>query len=298
DDHMRSAVKVSASKTPTMISQKISGLKKGVYSASIWVEVEQGQRKASLTVTPSGGQPQTVWTDQSFASNFMGNCGWNRTRMQRMQVLFEVPSWKRSATLTLTVEPGESAVRFDDIRVLRTVRTEREGYVFFEDFENVDEGWFPFVKGNAGGTTDPTTHISELHAPYTNAGWNKKLVDDTIEGQWSLKSHNERTGLVYQTIPQTVRFVPGKTYEVSFDYQCAHDDEYAIVIGTVGGDNPKILSTTPVKQQRTTKCYTLTVTPGDDPNVWVGLERTPVKTDEKRVEIDFIMDNFAVRQLD
>lgn len=215
-----------------------------------------------------------------------------------MQVLFEVKPWRDSAVMTLKVEPGDSAVRFDDIRVLRTVRTERQGYLFFEDFENVDEGWFPFVKGNAGGLTDPTTHLSELHVPYTNAGWNGKLVDDTIQGQWSLKSHNERPGLVYQTVPQTLRFTPGRTYEVSFDYQCAHDDEYAIVVASGGGDNQKIITKTPVKQQRTTKRYTLTVTPGDDPNVWIGLERTPVKTDQSRAEIDFILDNFAVRQLD
>ena len=255
DDHGRSALKVAPSKEATTVSQKISGLKSGVYSASVWVEVEKGQRKASLIVAPSGGVTETVWTDHSFVNNAVGNSEWNRTRMQRIQVLFEVPAWKRSAMITLAVEPGQSSVRFDNVRVVPTVRTERAGFDFFEDFENVDEGWFPFVKGNAGGVTDPTTHLSELHAPYTNAGWNEKLVDDTIEGQWSLKSHNERKGLVYQTIPQTVRFAPGKTYEVSFDYQCAHDDEYALVIGSGGGDEQKIISTMPVKQHRTTNGY-------------------------------------------
>ncbi len=298
DDHGRSAVKIGASEKTTTVSQKITGLKAGVYSASVWVEVDKGQRKASLTVTPAGGDTETVWTDRSFAVNFVANYGWNRTRMQRMQVLFDVKPWKGSAMLTLAVEPGQGAVRFDDIRLLKTVRTEREGCILFEDFENVDEGWFPFVKGNAGGYTDPTTHLSELHAPYTNAGWNDKLVDDTIEGDWSLKSHNERKGLVYQTIPQTIRFAPGKTYEVSFDYQCAYDDEYTLVLGSGGGDDQKIISKTPVKQQRQTKRYTLTVKPGDDPNVWIGLERTPVKVEKRRIEVDFIMDNFAVRQLD
>ncbi|MEN8127635.1 MAG: endo-alpha-N-acetylgalactosaminidase family protein [Planctomycetota bacterium] len=297
DNHGRSALKVAPCRIKTAIFQKITGLKPGVYSASVWVEVEKGQRKASLIVTPSGGTAETVWVDRSFMTNAVGNSEWNSTRMQRMQVLFEVPAWKRSATITLAVEPGQSAVRFDNVRVVPTVRTRKAGYGFFEDFENVDEGWFPFVKGDAGGVTDPTTHLSELHAPYTNAGWNNKLVDDTLEGQWSLKSHNERKGMVYQTIPQTVRFEPGRMYEVSFDYQSAHDDEYAIVVGSGGGDDQQIISKTPVKQQRTTKRHTVTITPGDNPNVWIGLERTPAQVDEKRIEVDFIMDSFAVRDL-
>jgi endo-alpha-N-acetylgalactosaminidase len=298
DEHGRPTLKVAPAKTKASISQKITGLKPGTYSASVWVEVAQGKRKASLTVSPAGGEPQMVWTDQSFAFNYAETICWNRTYMQRMQVRFDIKPWRGSAVLALQVEPGQSSVRFDNIRVIPTVHTEKADCVFFEDFENVDEGWFPFVKGDAGGVVGPTTHLSELHAPYTNAGWNEKLVDDTIEGQWSLKSHNERPGLVYQTIPQNIRFAPGKTYEVSFDYQCAHDDEYAIVIGSGGGDDQKIIARTPIKQQRQTKRYTMTVKPDDDPKVWVGLERTPVKTDQRRVEIDFIMDNFAVRQLD
>jgi endo-alpha-N-acetylgalactosaminidase len=298
DNHGRSALKVAPCRIKTAVFQKITGLKSGVYSASVWVEVQEGRRKASLTISPDGGTPETVWTDHSFVNNAVGNSEWNRTRMQRMRVLFEVPSWKRSATITLAVEPGESSVRFDNVRIVPTVRTERVGFDVFEDFENVDEGWFPFVKGGAGGVTDPTTHLSELHAPYTNAGWNEKLVDDTIEGQWSLKSHNERNGLVYQTLPQTVRFVPGRKYEVSFDYQSAFEGEYVFVIGSGGGDDQKIISKTPFTQQRQTKRFTVTVTPGDDPNVWVGLERIRTKDGVKSKEIDFIMDNFAVRQLD
>jgi endo-alpha-N-acetylgalactosaminidase len=216
--------------------------------------------------------------------------------MQRMQVLFDVKPWKGSAVITLQVAPGDTAVRLDNIRIIPTVRTEKQGYVLFEDFENVDEGWFPFVKGDAGGVTDPTTHLSELHAPYTNAGWNKKLINDTIEGNWALKSHNERLGIVYHTIPQTVRFATGRKYEFSFDYQCAYDDEYSFLIGSGPVDKRQIISTTNFKQQRTTKRFKIIVEPGKRTNVWVGVIRNKLEKPNK-VEVDLVIDNVTVKDL-
>lgn len=296
DEHGRTALKIAASAETVTVSQKISGLKSGVYSASVWVEVDKGTRKASLIATPAGGKAETVWTDRSFAYNYIGNSGWNRTRMQRMRVLFEVPAWRNSAMIALEIEPGQSSVRFDDVRVVPTVRTQREGYDFFEDFENVDEGWYPFVKGDAGGVTDPTTHLSERHSPYTDAGWNEKLIGDTITGDWSLKSHNERLGIVYHTIPQTVRFAKGGKYEFSFDYQCAHDDEYSFLIGAGAIDKREIISTTNFKQARTTKQYKVTVEPGEKTDVWIGVKRNKVEG-PRRKEVDLVIDNVSVRDI-
>jgi endo-alpha-N-acetylgalactosaminidase len=296
DEHGRAALKVGPSGNKAAVSQKISGLKSGVYSASVWVEVEKGRRKASLCVTPSGGETVSVWTDHSFASNYFGSSEWNRTRMQRMQVLFEVPAWKRSAVITLAVEPGESAVRFDNVRVIPTVRTQRQGYDFFEDFENVDEGWFPFIKGQGGGVEHHMTHLSERHSPYTDAGWNEKLISDTIEGDWSLKVHNEAAGMVYLTIPQTLRFAAGHKYEVSFDYQSAYDDEHAFVVGADDGEKREIISTTNFKQTRTTKRFEVTVEPGEKTDVWIGVKRNKVEG-PRRKEVDLVIDNISVRDL-
>ncbi len=296
DGHGRASLKVAASRETVTVSQKISGLKPGVYSASIWVEVDEDKRKASLSVTPDGAETVSVWTDHSFAYNYMGNSGLNRTRMQRMQVLFDAAPWKSSATISLEIGPGDSAVRFDNVRIIPTVRTVKEGYILFEDFENVDEGWYPFVKGDAGGVTDPTTHLSERHSPYTDAGWNEKLVDDTITGDWSLKSHNERLGVVYHTIPQTVRFVPGYKYEFSFDYQSAYADEYSFLIGAGAVDKREIISTTNFKQSRNTSKFKITVEPGQRSDVWVGVIRNKIEGDRKR-ETDLIVDNVSVRQI-
>ncbi len=47
----------------------------------------------------------------------------------------------------------------------------------------------------------------------------KKLVDDVLGGNWSVKVNTGNKGLLYRTIPQNYRFEPGVTYKVSFDYQ-------------------------------------------------------------------------------
>ena len=62
------------------------------------------------------------------------------------------------------------------------------------------------------------------------------MINDVIEGEWSLKQHCDsgsgsgRTGLLYHTIPQNFRFEAGKTYKVEFDYE-AGSSAYAVVLG-------------------------------------------------------------------
>lgn len=61
------------------------------------------------------------------------------------------------------------------------------------------------------------------------------MINDVIEGEWSLKQHCDsgsgsgRTGLLYHTIPQNFRFEAGKTYKVEFDYE-AGSSAYAVVL--------------------------------------------------------------------
>jgi len=73
--------------------------------------------------------------------------------------------------------------------------------VLFEDFENVDEGWGPFMYGWEGPMN---THLSEANPPYTS---------DTISGRYSLKSRREDSpGLLYRTVPAMLKLQPGTTY--------------------------------------------------------------------------------------
>jgi endo-alpha-N-acetylgalactosaminidase len=294
DKHVRHALKIAAGSQKVSVSQKVTGLSAGAYAASVWVEVEKGRRKATLTAQAEGGAPEIVWTDSSFALNYAGNSEWNDTRLQRMRVILDVPAGA-ALILSLAAEPGDSAVRFDNVRLVPIVPPRREGCVLFEDFEHVDEGWFPFVKGDSGGVTDPRTHLSERHSPYTDAGWNGKLVSDTIEGDWSLKAHEERQGIVYSTVPETLRFLPDRKYEVSFDYQAAYTGDYVFLVGGNEGEKQEILTSTTLEQARETKRFQATVEPGPRTNVWIGVKK--ITEEGSRREADLILDNLAVRDL-
>ena len=105
---------------------------------------------------------------------------------------------------------------------------------FEQDFENNVQGIYPFVVSGIEGVEDNRIHLSELHAPYTQAGWDVKKMDDVLDGNWSVKVNGltQRNTLAYQTIPQNFRFEPGVTYKVSFDYQTGSDDTYGVVVGT------------------------------------------------------------------
>ncbi|WP_410660025.1 endo-alpha-N-acetylgalactosaminidase family protein [Amycolatopsis sp. lyj-112] len=263
-------------------SQQVTGLTAGTYTASVNVEVT-GQRKASLDVTPPGGTTVTEWTDVSTVKNYVRASEYAGTNTQRMKVTFTVPPGQTSATLGLRADTGDTTVAFDDVRVVRTGE-KPGGHYFAEDFENVDTGWGPFVYGgNAGAAEEPRTHIAQKNAPYTQRGWNGKLVDDVLSGNESLKSHEENPGLLYRTIPQTLRFEPGHRYRVSFTYEASKTGDYAFVTGA--GTN------TTLAEAHTPTTFTATVEGTD----WIGISKlTPATQEQDR---DLILDDLIVDDL-
>ncbi len=181
-------------------------------------------------------------------------------------------------------------MRFDNVRVVaaRPVPKRPRGTLVHEDFEHVPQGWGPFVKGDAGGATDPRTHIAQRHAPYTQRGWNGKAIDDVIDGGNSLKSRGENTGLIYRTVPHTVRFTPGRRYRVSFRYENEKAGQYAWITA-VDGPAPRETDRKdlPVATEPTTLAYEFTA-PADG-EAWVGLRKTG---DDG--EAEFVLDAFEV----
>jgi endo-alpha-N-acetylgalactosaminidase len=153
-------------------------------------------------------------------------------------------------------------------------------------------GWGPFVKGDAGGSFDARTHLSERHEPYTQAGWNGKTVDDVLRGDWSLKAHEERQGLIYRTLPWTARFEPGHAYDVSFAYQNAQAGTYQWVTGYDKGGAGVETRRTPLPERRTTDVFTERVIAGCG-DVWVGLRSLKAE----QAGADFILDDFSVTDL-
>lgn len=249
-----------------VVSQELTGLTPGTYEASVSVEVS-GDRKATIGVKNYGGEEVSNYTDISFAKNYIRGDSKRSTYMQRMSVFFDVPEGEDSATLYLDVNDGTGAATFDEIRVTKTKRSENPNNVYFtQDFENVQHGLYPFVKGPAGGVNSPKTHLSELHAPYTQKGWDNKEIDDVINGNYSLKAHKEAGGLLYHTIPQNLRFMPGRNYRVSFKYENGIKKDYAFVIG----EGNKELSIQSFDFADTPKDYVVEFTAPESGNLWIG----------------------------
>jgi endo-alpha-N-acetylgalactosaminidase len=266
------------------ISQRITGLTRGrTYSASAWIEVEPGKSRPT-TITVDGVRNTIA---RSTAQNMVASDDKHGAYYQRMRVVFTARG--STADLALSAEAGGARVRVDDVRVVETTRP-AAGLV--DDFENVDQGWGPFVKGDAGGVTDPRTVLAKRHAPYTQAGWNGKLVDDALDGTWSLKSHEENAGLVYRTTPATVNFQPGHKYKVSFDYESGRAGQYAWIRGV---DRPASVEVkaTPIGEQRTKATFDQEFVAGCGGDYWVGLRKLTDGGDQT----DFVLDNFAVTDL-
>ncbi|MFC5830881.1 endo-alpha-N-acetylgalactosaminidase family protein [Nonomuraea insulae] len=261
------------------LEQPLKGLRPGrTYTASAFVEVEPGKTRA--TTLEAEGEAVTV--SRSTARNYIASDEKHDTFFQRVKVTFRAAS--PAVTLRITAAAGDGEVRVDDVRVF-----EREPGGAVETFESVEPGWGPFVKGDAGGSFDARTHLSERHEPYTQAGWNGKTVDDVLSGRWSLKAHEERQGLIYRTVPQTARFEPGHAYEVSFAYQNALAGTYQWVTGYDPGTETR---RTPIPERRTTARFSERVVAGCG-DVWVGLRSL-------RPELagaDFVLDDFAVTDL-
>lgn len=266
------------------LKQRIRGLTPGrTYSASAWIEVEPGKSRPT-TVTVDG---VSTTVSRSTLQNKVAADDKHDLYYQRARVVFEAKGI--SAELSIGAGAGDARVRIDDVRV---VETKRPAAGLVDDFENVDQGWGPFVKGNAGGTTDPRTSLMKKHAPYTQAGWNGKLVDDVLDGEWSLKSHEENQGLVYRTAPWTVDFKPGHKYKVSFDYESGQAGQYAWVQGVDRPQSVEVRST-PIGTQRTKATFNQEFVAGCGGDYWVGLRKLSSGGDQA----DFIMDNFAVTDL-
>ncbi|MFD5142238.1 endo-alpha-N-acetylgalactosaminidase family protein [Streptomyces sp. NPDC058401] len=273
----------------TTVAQQLNGLTPGTYAASAYVSTATG-RTATLAVAPAGAAEQSAYATSSPYRNNVGADEKNGSTMQRMRVLFDVPAGQSTATLALRADGAAGTAAFDDVRVVRTARSPQGGHTFAEDFENVDSGWYPFVVGPAGGSTaDPRTHIAQRNAPYTQAGWNGKLIDDVLSGANSLKSHEERPGLLYQTIPQTLRFEPGHQYKVTFAYQQSVAGDYAFTLGAGTGQ----VSSDTLPQARTTNTFTKTFTAGVD--AWIGMRKLTAETSDS--DRDLVVDDLTVDDL-
>lgn len=277
------------------VTTTISGLKENTnYVAEVYVE-NNSDSKATIEVN-TGSKTVSNYVERSILNNYVKSDQKNGSKMQRMQISFTAES--STAKLTLSREAGEGSTYMDDIRIVeKTLNNFKEDGTFEQDFESVVQGLYPFVLSSAQGISDPVTHLSQLNAPYTQKGWNGRVIDDVISGEWSLKHHGANNGIIYQTLPQNFRFEAGKVYNVEFDYQTGSNKAYAMVVGD--GTNYKA----PTEDQYLevtsdgTKHVTMQVIGNGSNQTWIGLYENGSKTTAGVMgQRDFILDNLVIKE--
>ncbi|WP_245799314.1 endo-alpha-N-acetylgalactosaminidase family protein [Virgibacillus siamensis] len=288
----------------TTVTRKLTDLEHGKdYVAEVYVE-NKSDAKASISVK-SGRERVSNFTLRSLQKNYVKadshatNDGYN-SKMQRMQVSFTATG--KNAKLTLSREAGEGSTEFDDIRIVqKSLDNHVSEDVFQQDFETVVQGIYPFVIGNTEGVQDNRIHLSELHAPYTQKGWAGKLVDDVIDGNWSLKVNTGANGLVYRTIPQHFHFEPGVTYKVSFDYQTTADS-YRFISGDQAIDvhqieNAEGLTSNELLSSSTkTKTASFMITGSENGQTYIGIFNDGTQVNMHTGKGTFILDNLRIEE--
>lgn len=209
-------------------------------------------------------------------------------------------------------QTGTGNVYFDDIRITESDASffeyDEEGNVtsFYNDFEKNIQGVYPFVIGGIEGVEDNRTHLSELHKPYTQAGWDIKKLDDVIAGDWSVKVNGlvQRNAMVMQTIPQNFRFEPGVTYDISFDYEIGTAGTYGVVYGEGEYSSSKSYSLLPLNEQAITgestskHTFSFSLIGGESGQTWFGIYSTskaPENTDSFIGYKDLVIDNVSIK---
>ncbi|PEM23683.1 endo-alpha-N-acetylgalactosaminidase family protein [Bacillus wiedmannii] len=292
---------ISNNKKKVNVTQKLTDLKPNTkYAAYVGID-NRSEAQASITIT-SNNKQYTNSTGKSIAKNYVRAYAHNTlgseqakadgqmtstvdgtSYFQNMYVFFETGKKTSDVTIDLSRDAGNGASYFDDIRIVESnAENQVSNNKFVQDFENVVQGIYPFVIGNIEGVEDNRTHLSELHAPYTQRGWNQKIVNDVIAGKWSLKTNGltEGDALVYQTIPQNFTFKPGVTYKITFDYEVGSDGTYAVVTGNAPFEEKGILTKEELKSTASSDknakagTYSFTLTGDGSGQSWFGIYST------------------------
>lgn len=295
------------------MTQKLRNLIPGQKYA-VYVGVDnRSDAKAYMTIDAGGKELASNYTKKSIAQNYVSADAHNtsspteggKSYFQSMYVFFTAPESGETA-ITLKREAGAGAVYFDDIRLVKTEADnikaiDSEGKItrFEQDFEHNAQGLYPFVVGEIEGVTDNRTHLSETHDKYTKAGYRIKEVNDTIDGNWSVKINGlvNRKALAYQTIPQNFRFEPGVTYNVRFDYELGTKGAYAVTIGD--GEYKGGTAILPLEEAAgTKKTYQFIVIGAESGQSWFGIysSNVAVTSQDFTGRKDFILDNLVIEK--
>ena len=285
----------------------------GTYNASAWIQIDPRKaRQVNLAVTGAGvkaagtqrtvkGVPTTTLSSTT-AKNSTASDEKLGTYFQRARVTFTTTGGK--VNFTIGAKAGDATVSIDDLRLTSFTPTKApKNAIVAEDFEHPDVGYWPFVTGEANAGGDARTQLAERHAPYSQRGWwgkndagnvveGGKLIDNVLDGKWSLLSHEENPGLILRTTTATVPFQKGHKYRIGFDYQVARPDTYKLVLGTdVPGEQTKRIFEHSFAPTDGTKHFSHEVEVGEGA-YWFGIEKAG-----GGAQSDMTIDNVLVEDL-
>lgn len=217
------------------------------YSISAWTMAE-GERSPKITVKAGDEiQEASVLTTYGIPIT-MRPSKYNGMNYQRLKVNITIPEGVTQAEITFSAEKGDKPVYVDDFRCwewLTAPNPKADNYYYFEDFENVDENWGPFI---SQCTNQPFIHLSYKEPAnegkqikyYTVDTYNEDGTLDTtnltsLKGRQSASYSN---GIMMRTLPSTVDFKKGATYLVELDHNTYLEETYAIDGHHVGYNYP------------------------------------------------------------
>lgn len=320
-------------KQKVTLTQKVTDLKANTKYA-VYVGVDNRSEKEASIQIISDGKKFSNSTGKSIAKNYVRAYAHNTkgddkskadgqmnstiggtSYFQNMYVFFETGTNPSDVTISLSRETGDGASYFDDIRFVENQSINQVSSTkFVQDFEKVVQGIYPFVIGQIEGVEDNRTHLSEKHEPYTQRGWNKKEINDVIDGKWSVKTNGltEEDTLVYQTIPQNFKFEAGKTYKISFDYEAGSTGTYAVVTGKAPFEERGVSTKIPLESTANPMTgavsgkFSFELVGDKSGQTWFGIYSTDKPADNKGFEgsqstfngySDFILDNLVIETL-
>ena len=196
-----------------VLSQTMTGLEPGeTYTISAFMEANEG-RRLSISVTTPDGKTVENYVDSYTVSYGEPHNDRSATKYQRVKLNFTQPAGSDTAELRLTAAADSSAeawANFDNVRIVAVGELDTKGHDYFEDFEQVDQGYGPFLCD----TLATQSHLSEANGEWTH---------DVIDGRYSMKIRGnteepERKLNHMRTISYRMRLKPNTTYTMGMDF--------------------------------------------------------------------------------
>lgn len=225
------------------ISQTVKVKPGKTYSFSAWT-MAKGDRSPKLTVKVGDVVKEASVVTTNGLPVMTKPSKYLNMDYQRLKVTVTVPEGVREATLTFSAEAGEQPVYVDDFRCwewLTAPKADAKEYYYFENFENLDEGWGPFVS--------QVTNQPFIHLVYKNpeGGQMKYFTLDTYNEDGTLdetnltslkgrQSYAYTDGIMMRTVPSTLDFKQGAVYQFEMDY-ATFIEAMVPVDGHHAGDN-------------------------------------------------------------